>query len=312
MIRKPPGSDTAQARPNLRTVLHRGHFTIAFVAVALAGLSMALLAITALRVYADHNLQLIARSISYTVEAAVVFNDTLAMEEALTLIAPSEEVADAQVLSSEGKVIAQWTRPTDGLRSQLEVQVANYLLTEPVSSQIRHQNRVIGTVKVTGNGGGFLRFLTGGLVGIIGCLALSFISAQHMSRRMRRDIVRPLRELAVVAHSARVYRTFDQRVPEAAIAELNDLSSDFNSLLGELEKWQAHVEHENQALAHKASHDSLTGLPNRAFFEGRLSRAIRNAEAQNEQVVVLFLDSDHFKTLMIPTAMPQATPYLKV
>jgi diguanylate cyclase (GGDEF)-like protein len=86
-------------------------------------------------------------------------------------------------------------------------------------------------------------------------------------------------------------------VPPAAIAELDNLGNDFNALLDELESWQTHLQSENETLAHQASHDSLTGLPNRAFFEGRLIRALRNANKLNEQVAVLFLDSDRFKEI---------------
>lgn len=65
-------SDT---RPTLRSVIGRGHLIVALVGVAMASVSLTLLGVLALRVYADHNLHLIARSINYTVEAAVVFND---------------------------------------------------------------------------------------------------------------------------------------------------------------------------------------------------------------------------------------------
>ena len=85
------------SRPTLRSVIGRGHLIVALVAVAMASLSLTLLGVLALRVYADHNLHLIARSINYTVEAAVVFNDKSAATEALALIASTEEVADAQV-----------------------------------------------------------------------------------------------------------------------------------------------------------------------------------------------------------------------
>ena len=61
--------------------------------------------------------------------------------------------------------------------------------------------------------------------------------------------------------------------------------------------WHSHLQSENQTLAHQASHDSLTGLPNRAFFEGRLSRSVRNAARQQDHLALLFLDSDHFKQI---------------
>jgi len=38
-------------------------------------------------------------------------------------------------------------------------------------------------------------------------------------------------------------------------------------------------------------------LPNRAFFEGRLNRTVRNAARQGDHLALLFLDSDHFKQI---------------
>jgi nitrate/nitrite-specific signal transduction histidine kinase len=112
-----------------------------------------------------------------------------------------------------------------------------------------------------------LRFLLSGLAGILLCTVSAPAGAVPVAAPAR-DIIRPLRGLASVAHAARRERSFDRRVPEAPIAELNELGNDFNALLDELEVWHSHLQSENQTLAHQASHDSLTGLPNRAFFEG--------------------------------------------
>ena len=287
-----PGS-----RPTLRSVIGRGHLIVALVGVAMASISLTLLGVLALRVYADHNLHLIARSINYTVEAAVVFNDKSAASEALALIASTEEVADAQVLDEQGTLLARWEQPETGLFSDLEMQIAKALLEKPISMPIVHQGQAIGSIQLTGHGGSLLRFLLSGLVGIVLCTAVSAWVALYLARRQLRAITGPLRSLAFVAHAARSERAFDQRVPPAAIAELDNLGNDFNALLDELESWQTHLQSENETLAHQASHDSLTGLPNRAFFEGRLIRALRNANKLNEQVAVLFLDSDRFKEI---------------
>jgi len=48
-------------------------------------------------------------------------------------------------------------------------------------------------------------------------------------------------------------------------------------------------------LAHQATHDHLTGLPNRAHFVGRLADALAGAELTGPPVAVCFLDVDHFK-----------------
>ncbi|MCK8666257.1 diguanylate cyclase [Pseudomonas azerbaijanoccidens] len=284
-------------RPTLRSVIGRGHLTVALVGVAMASVSLTLLGVLALRVYADHNLHLIARSINYTVEAAVVFNDKSAATEALALIASTEEVADAQVLDMQGRLLARWQRPETGLISDLEIQLAKAFLEKPINMPIVHQGREIGSIVLIGHGASLMRFLLSGLMGIVLCTAISAWVALYLARRQLRGIIGPLRSLASVAHAARSERAFDRRVPPATIAELDNLGSDFNALLDELESWQTHLQNENETLAHQASHDSLTGLPNRAFFEGRLMRALRNANKLNERVAVLFLDSDRFKEI---------------
>ena len=284
-------------RPTLRSVLGRGHLSVALLAVGLAGISLTLLGVLALRVYANHNLHLIARSINYTVEAAVVFDDSAAANESLALIASNEEVAEAKVFNNEGELLAHWQRGDTGMLGKLEVQVATALLDEPVNLPILHQQQKVGHTELVGQGRSLLLFLLSGLAGILFCTILSALAAQYLSRRLLSNITRPLRGLASVAHAARRERSFDRRVPEAPIAELNELGNDFNALLDELEVWHSHLQNENQTLAHQASHDSLTGLPNRAFFEGRLNRSVRNAARQRDHLALLFLDSDHFKQI---------------
>ena len=288
-------SKKPQQRRSLRSVLSRGHLGLALVAVTMASVSLTILGVVALKVYADHNLHLIGRSINYTVEAAVVFEDRAAATEALALIASTEAVADAKVFTADGELLAQWKRPETDLLSKVEMLLADSLLAQPITLPILHQGREVGTVTLSGHGANMLRFLLSGLLGILVCTILSACSALFLSRRLLNGITGPLRQLARVAHAARQERAFDQRVPEARIQELNNLGNDFNALLDELESWQTHLKNENETLAHQASHDSLTDLPNRAYFEARLARTLRKLKKADEKAAVLFLDSDRFK-----------------
>ena len=52
-----------------------------------------------------------------------------------------------------------------------------------------------------------------------------------------------------------------------------------------------------QALAHQATHDAVTGLPNRRLLTERLDRALATAARTGARVGVLFFDVDHFKVV---------------
>jgi diguanylate cyclase (GGDEF)-like protein len=53
----------------------------------------------------------------------------------------------------------------------------------------------------------------------------------------------------------------------------------------------------NRRVEFLASHDDLTGLPNRSLFRQRLEHSISKAERAGQQVLLLFFDLDYFKMI---------------
>jgi len=72
------------------------------------------------------------------------------------------------------------------------------------------------------------------------------------------------------------------------LAELVGLAIDRCELLEREREAQAQ-------LAHQATHDALTGLPNRSLFADRLNDALARARRQSSALAVMFLDLDQFK-----------------
>ena len=120
--------------------------------------------------------------------------------------------------------------------------------------------------------------------------------ASLLSRRMHAGILQALQSITSVTRDVRERRAFARRVPEAEIAELHALSHDFNILLEELDEWQKNMKQEHDSLVHQASHDGLTGLPNRIAFERTLGRAFADDD-QRHKLALLFIDGDRFKQI---------------
>lgn len=290
-----PPRSTRKPRRTLDSVLRRAHLSVSLIAVLAAGLTLTAVALLALRVYSDQNLRLVARSMSYTVEGAVVFGDALVAKEALALIGVNEDIDQAQVSDKAGKVLARWERGEHGTRYYIERALTGWMLPDSLTFPVMRNDQAIGSITLVPHSRSLLPFLLSGLSCLLACLVLSLVVAVRLSRRMETEITSPLRHLAETAHRVRRDRSFELRVPPANIAELNQISDDFNALLDELEAWQSHLQKEHASLSHRANHDSLTGLSNRAFMETELERAILEARISNGKVAVLFLDSDRFK-----------------
>lgn len=286
---------TRKPRPTLDSVLRRAHLSVSVIAVLAAGLTLTAVALLALRVYSDQNLRLVARSMSYTVEGAVVFGDSMAAREALALIGVNEDIDQAQVSDKTGKVLARWERGQHGTRYAIERVLTGWILPDSLTFPIVRSDQAIGSIRLVPHSRSLLPFLLSGLSCLLACLVLSLAVAVRLSRRMEAEITSPLRHLAETAHRVRRDRSFELRVPPANIAELNQINDDFNALLDELEAWQSHLQKEHASLSHRANHDSLTGLSNRAFMEATLECAILEARVGTGKVAVLFLDSDRFK-----------------
>ena len=265
-------------RLTLRQSLGRTHMVTSLTAVCMAGLLLTGIALLALRIYADHNLELVARAISYTSEAAVVFHDEEVAKEALQAIVTREDVAQASIRLPNGRLLASWSRAMTTPWSGLEQYLAQLILPGPVEHPMMRGGVEIARVHLV-------------------CLILSAVGSLYVARWMQNSITVPLKKLAQVAHSVSRQRTLAMRVPEADIAELHELGQDFNSLLDELEAWQAHQRRENASLLHQATHDALTGLPNRALFEARLDQAVTTGRLQEERFALLYLDCDRFKQI---------------
>ena len=111
--------------------------------------------------------------------------------------------------------------------------------------------------------------------------------------RMAHGIIAPFRQL--VSAARRIQRgDLSARVQPKAQHEIRILEVAFNTMIDSLgERERERASHEAELL-HMASHDPLTGLPNRSLLERALNKAVAEAE-HGEVSTLMYLDLDQFK-----------------
>lgn len=279
------------ARTTLQKLLSRFHFGITLFAVALSGVTILLAGVTALRGYADRNMELAAQLGAYGVEPALVFNDPVAAREGIEPLTRIPGIARLRVLDHVGKPVTEWSSPAGDPAPLL----SRAFFPHPFAVTVRRNGSAIGTVEVWGDSTTLIDYVRLGLLAGLGCLLVTALGTIFLARRFEYELVKPLNEIATVAHDVRLHRRFDKRVKPLGIAELDRLGGDINALLDELQGWQGHMESERALLAHRASHDTLTALPNRAAFDEQLALRIAAASARDGRFALLFIDADNFK-----------------
>ncbi|HET9651645.1 MAG TPA: EAL domain-containing protein, partial [Usitatibacter sp.] len=81
---------------------------------------------------------------------------------------------------------------------------------------------------------------------------------------------------------------------ELSIAQVRDADGRITHVVSIVNDVTQRVRYESD-LAHRANHDSLTGLANRNLLDDRLEQAIAGAHRYQRPMAVVYLDLDHFK-----------------
>ncbi len=87
------------------------------------------------------------------------------------------------------------------------------------------------------------------------------------------------------------FQRFNKELEDEVKQRTQELATTNKRLRSEIAE---HLETQKQ-LTHLATHDALTKLPNRHFFNEQLSTALFHADRRKQQVALLFMDLDGFK-----------------
>lgn len=290
-----------QAPQPLRRVLRRAQLRVAAIATGVVGGLLMLASAMLLRASAQNHLELVARSLAYTVDAAVVFRDARAAADILADVGRREHLALAEIRLPGGRVLARYQPPPpEGLEDRLAALLPAFEMAQAVLADGQEQ----ATLLVRAQARLLVQAAGWGLLGLLAGAASILLAVRRAARELAEQVEAPLLALAAQTRTIRDAPDFDRRVPSARVTEIDALARDFNALLAQVQAqrqdlMQRHValQSAHDRLAHQSRLDGLTGIANRAWFEHCLAVATTRSRPPGERLAVLFIDVNDFKRI---------------
>lgn len=131
---------------------------------------------------------------------------------------------------------------------------------------------------------------------IVRMVLISSVLALCLAVLFARALTQPLQMLTHAATHFLSDKTIEA-LPLRRTDEIGVLARCFARMRLEIKSQIDVLHHKQTELAHLASHDVLTDLPNRLLFMQQLDIAIQQASVRDEALAVLFVDLDRFKQI---------------
>jgi diguanylate cyclase (GGDEF)-like protein len=226
-------------------------------------------------------------------QAAVLFEDPQNASELLQSIPAAGGVQRAELRGRSGRLLAEYSQPP----TYLLAGATRWLDAVIVTRDIVVEGHTVGQLTLIGSNEPLVNGLVGLIVSDIVVAALTILLSMLLVTRYTGRITQPLMQLRVVMRNVIEKGDFSQRAPAFALTEAEELGTEFNELLDEIEYRDHELKQANDALERLAFRDLLTGLPNRAMFDLALTETLRDERASALRVALLYLDIDDFKAV---------------
>lgn len=245
--------------------------------------------------YEKRNLELIAATLSNSLTAATVFEDSYDAHKKIATLGNEGMFASAKLVTDDQTVLVDW-QDQQQRSGWYQNFLREWIYARSFSVNIVHAENTVGTLTLVGTVTGAADFIRYSVMILTSGMLCVLIVASLLSALLHRGILVSLRNITSSIHYVIRSGDFSLRIPESPTKEFQLFSEDLNSLLAEMQSLQTSLLRDNRSLAAKALEDPLTGLANRAAFVARLTTLL-DAQLAQERFVLLFLDGDRFKSI---------------
>jgi diguanylate cyclase len=245
---------------------------------------------------------------SSTVSAAVRFGSYDVISESLRAFDNGLDPDSVAVYDRNGQLLAEFVAHGElkfpERLSGVQGRAGGMLIAKPVQLQLRDDQRgsfspILGTLVVNPNQASLNNAFSRALTAMALVLAISACVGFWIARLLSRAMLRPVAELTGWAEAVSTSRNIGTAAPRGGGIEVDRLTTSFEALIArltdqnrELKRRQYELEARNERLEIVAFSDALTGLPNRASFDARLTAEIAAAGVSGRRLTLLMLDMD--------------------
>ncbi len=251
-----------------------------------------------------------AQILAGSIAAALVFSDSEAASQELQTFSRGTDVMAVHIIQLDQSTFVQWQRPELAVTVEApttwpdQVQVVSGWQSYQIQLPIFFKDEQVGLLIVQQS----LKNLQSQIMMLLALMALITMTmlalASRGSRLVHHRVLSPIVELAALTEQAAKNNDYSVRGVVRRHDEVGRLTERINELFMQvsanqhlLKQQLADERQTGQHLKQLAHHDSLTGLPNRLYFQQQLDLCIEQALQRKQIMALMFIDLDNFKTV---------------
>ena len=256
---------------------------------------------------------IIAQLVAHVSAPALRSGDAAAATVALGALARNDDVAGAELFLADGRRLAAYRRPDVADEAWALADFADAGPAEKVTSHfhlpfldaiapVESDGRRVGTLLLRLElSAAYER--VGKFIGVILITAIgAILLASWLLNRLLHNILGPIKQLVLAMADVSANGDYSQRAEAGAHDEIGDLAHSFNFMIEQIQRRDAALGRElaerkraEVQLEQLAHYDSVTGLPNRHYFNRRTVELGRLRGKRDCCYALMFIDLDNFK-----------------